>query len=280
MSQSRPSLHSATSVDFIIPSSRNTWLLFGSRALRSDRSHLVQALQYYTRLSRIFTPLRPLAILQFLLSCEIVPMAATFSFPSRQLYGVSIDVNAPFRPQLQTREQSRRRGENLYSLNEALVGTWELILYYAPAITDSEDIFYPLGRNAKGMIMYNADGYMTASLLRPGQPQYNAPEPGSASPGELAESSKRYLGYTGPFYLDESGERPIVRHIMRLVNFPNWIGNVQTRVIDLSGDKLTLGLESVVEMAGVRRNPLLVFVRAPRNDVTGTAPEQARGPPF
>ena len=203
-------------------------------------------------------------------------MAATFSFPSRQLYGISIDVNAPFRPRLQTREQNRRRGEDLYSLNEALVGTWELTSYYAPAITDSDDIFYPLGRNAKGMIMYSADGYMAASLLRPGQPQYNAPEPGSASPGELAESSKRYLGYAGPFYLDESGERPTVRHLMRLVNFPNWIGNVQTRVIDLTGDKLTLGLESVVEMAGVRRNPLLVFVRAPRNDVTGSPTEQSR----
>ena len=203
-------------------------------------------------------------------------MTASFSFPARQFYGVSIDVNAPFTPHFQSRIPSPQRAGTLQTLNMALVGTWELASYYAPSITDSEDIFYPLGRNAKGMIIYTADGYMAASLLRPGQSPYLTSDPGSASLNELAESSKRYLGYAGPYYLEESGERATVRHLMKLVNFPNWIGNVQTRVVDITGDKLTLGLESVVEMAGVRRNPLLVFVRAPRNEVTrsSTGPEQ------
>lgn len=198
-------------------------------------------------------------------------MATSFSFPSRSLYGISIDVNAPFHPRLETRERS----ESLESLNSSLLGTWQLVTYYAPAITDPNDIFYPLGKEAKGILMYNSDGYMSASLLRPGQPSYTTSEPGTATAAELAESTKRYLGYAGPFYLDESGDRPTVRHLMRLVNFPNWIGNVQTRVIDLDGDRLTLGLEAVVDMGGVRRNPLLVWVRAPKNDVKGSPDRDA-----
>lgn len=198
-------------------------------------------------------------------------MAATFSFPP-SLYGVSIDINAPFTPQIHSRERS----ESLESLNSTLLGTWELITYYAPAVSDPEDIFYPLGKDAKGIIMYNPDGYMAASLLRPGQRPYASAEPSSASRDELADSARRFLGYTGPYYLDESGDRPTIRHLMRLVNFPNWLGNVQTRVIDLAGDRLMLGLESVVDMAGVMRNPVLVFVKVSKNDVT-QSPERTFG---
>ena len=205
-------------------------------------------------------------------------MAAQFSFPSRQLYGVSIDVDAPFIPQLHDREgpPSSTQAADARTIRLSIMGTWELASYQAPSISNSEDIFYPLGREAKGTLIYSPDGYMSCTLLRPGQPNFSTSSgesPGRASNDELAESARRYLGYTGPFYLDESGDQPTVRHVMRLVNFPNWMGNVQSRVIDLHGDRLTLALESVVEMGGVLRNPLLIFRRAPRNDPTLPQPE-------
>lgn len=195
-------------------------------------------------------------------------MYPAFNFPSRALYGVSIDIHAPFNSEIRNRERS----ESLKSLNSSLIGTWNLESYYAASVADASDVYYPLGKDAKGVLMYSADGYMTAILLRPGQAGYASRDPGTASNPELAESSKRYLGYSGPYYLDESGDRPTVRHVMNLVNFPNWMGNIQTRVIDLSGDKLTLGLERVIDMNGTLRNPLLIFDRAPRNDVTSEPP--------
>lgn len=188
----------------------------------------------------------------------------------------------------------------------SLIGTWQLVSYQAISTADSEDIIYPLGQDAKGSIMYSHDGYMSAILLRPGQLPYTTAEPGTASVSELAESARRFLSYSGPFYLSESTSPPstkpntptttapteprattprtLIRHLLHLVNFPNWLGNVQTRVVELSTtaesprgnnnkrrdrqpDTLTLGLESVVDMNGVWRNPLLIFTRAERNDV-------------
>ena len=54
------------------------------------------------------------------------------------------------------------------SLRDQLVGAWELIEYSAHLPNDPSNKKYPMGPDAKGIIMYTPDGYMSAQLLTPG----------------------------------------------------------------------------------------------------------------
>jgi hypothetical protein len=65
---------------------------------------------------------------------------------------------------------------------------------------------------------------------------------------ELAEAARRHFGYTGPFYVDESGPEPILKHHMTLSTYPNWLGNTQRRVAKMQDDTLVLSPEFAVEV--------------------------------
>ena len=49
------------------------------------------------------------------------------------------------------------------TLLEQVIGTWSLVSYQS---TDKDgNVIYPLGEDAKGFIMYNPDGYMSAQIM-------------------------------------------------------------------------------------------------------------------
>ena len=105
-----------------------------------------------------------------------------------------------------------------------------------------------MGKDCKGIIVYSIDGYMSAQMQQPGQANFNSPDLNGGSTAELAEAARRYFGYTGPFYLDESGEEPILKHHMSLSTFPNWLGNTQRRVMRFEDDTLILSPEAPIEI--------------------------------
>jgi hypothetical protein len=142
-----------------------------------------------------------------------------------------------------------------------LIGTWQLVSYKAYSAKDPEDFIYPMGKDCKGMLMYSIDGYMGAQMQEPGQANFSSPDLNGGSEAELADSAGRYFGYTGEFYLDESGDEPILKHKMQLSTFPNWLGNVQRRVMRFEGDCLILSPEAPVEILVSR---LLVKLTAGR----------------
>lgn len=43
-----------------------------------------------------------------------------------------------------------------------VLGTWELLSYTAVNVVNTEDIFYPMGKECKGHIMYTEDGYVSS----------------------------------------------------------------------------------------------------------------------
>ena len=135
------------------------------------------------------------------------------------------------------------------SLRSQLIGAWELYSYAVYSVDEPSKIFYPLGEDAKGIIIYSPDGYMSAQIQRPGQkPFATAKSPVDGLESELAESGRRYIGYSGPFYLDESGGVPMLRHGFVVSSFPNWIGKVQKRVVKFEGGELVLSLDQPVEL--------------------------------
>ncbi|MFZ0903719.1 MAG: lipocalin-like domain-containing protein, partial [Mycobacterium sp.] len=60
-------------------------------------------------------------------------------------------------------------------LRTEVLGAWELVSYTAQD-THRGPITYPLGPDALGLIMYTADGYMSAQIMRPDRPAYDRPE--------------------------------------------------------------------------------------------------------
>jgi Lipocalin-like domain len=97
-----------------------------------------------------------------------------------------------------------------------------------------------MGSNVRGLLMYTPDGYMCSHIQTPGQPNFASADLNGGTEAELAEAARRHFGYTGPFYIDESGEEVVLKHHLSISTFPNWAGGVQVRIARMEGDKLVL----------------------------------------
>ena len=122
-------------------------------------------------------------------------------------------------------------------LRNAILGTWELVSYIAQD-NHGGPITYPLGADALGLIMYTADGYMSAQLMRRHRPAFDRPESDGGTPEQAAAAAAGYLAYSGPFEVDESAG--VVHHEVRVSLLPNWLNGTQLRQSKLDGDHLTL----------------------------------------
>jgi hypothetical protein len=122
-------------------------------------------------------------------------------------------------------------------LRNAILGTWELVSYIAQD-NHGGPITYPLGADALGLIMYTADGYMSAQLMRRHRPAFDRPESDGGTPEQAAAAAAGYLAYSGPFEVDES--TGVVHHEVRVSLLPNWLNGTQLRQSKLDGDHLTL----------------------------------------
>ncbi|MCX4460514.1 lipocalin-like domain-containing protein (plasmid) [Streptomyces sp. NBC_01340] len=56
-------------------------------------------------------------------------------------------------------------------LRAALIGTWRLVSYEATSVDDGE-VVRPYGEHPLGLIMYTADGYMSAQITTPDRPLF------------------------------------------------------------------------------------------------------------
>jgi len=163
------------------------------------------------------------------------------------------------------------------SIRQQLVGSWELIEYFAHLPNDPSDKFYPMGPNAKGIIMYNPDGYMSAQLMTPGQGPFDR---AGGTEQEWARVGRNFVSYTGQFYLDERGDaqgRPILMHHMGTASIPSLRGDTQRRIMRFSnesdGKYLILGVDGTLPFNGEHRVIVVRWRRLPYNDKT-TPPEK------
>ena len=157
-------------------------------------------------------------------------------------------------------------------LHDDVLGTWELVSYTAQD-NHGGPITYPLGPDALGLIMYTADGYMSAQIMRPDRPTYDRPETDGGTPEQEASAAAGYLAYSGPFTVDES--TGVLRHQPRLSLLPNWLNLTQLRHSTLDGDHLTL---SAITKApdGVETTSTLVWRRAPKRHTSGARVDEGR----
>jgi len=102
-------------------------------------------------------------------------------------------------------------------------------------------------KNVQGMILYTADGYMSAQLSIPGQKHFRVEE---ASESQWAEAAKRHFGYCGPYYITEEEGKVRLRHGFRLANRPNLVKEIQIRAwrFEDEGKSLVLSNEEPEEV--------------------------------
>ncbi|WP_416062708.1 lipocalin-like domain-containing protein [Rhodococcus indonesiensis] len=146
------------------------------------------------------------------------------------------------------------------SIADRIVGAWELVEY--STTSDSGKVDYPLGPEARGLIVYSADGYMSAQIMRPDRTRYRSRNVHSGETNERAEAAGGYLAYSGPYDVDEDDSA--VWHEMAVSLYPNWLGEKQKRTVRFDGDRMTLSSDPLV-FRTTTLSPALVWRRtAPR----------------
>ncbi|WP_026573059.1 lipocalin-like domain-containing protein [Bacillus sp. UNC438CL73TsuS30] len=122
------------------------------------------------------------------------------------------------------------------TFREKVIGTWSLVSYQT---TDrSGKVIYPLGKDAKGFIMYNPDGYMSAQIMAPGRSAYKSGDLHTGTKEEMAEAAHGYLAYSGHFEVDE--EKQELTHHMDVSMNPTWLGQSQPRIAKLNDDTVVI----------------------------------------
>lgn len=124
-------------------------------------------------------------------------------------------------------------------LRAAILGGWQLSSF------DSRDagtgaVSRPLGAHPRGLILYTADGYMSAQLSN--------------------DDGGDYIAYGGRFYVDEP--TATVRHDVSVSLLPELLQAPQLRQASIDGDRLTLS--ATATNGGVTTHNTLVWHRARR----------------
>lgn len=115
---------------------------------------------------------------------------------------------------------------------QRLVGAWEMVNYEIIAADGSKRP----GAYDRGQISYDASGRMSAHLMN----SKNKAEATPATDELRAAAYRLYLGYYGPFVVDEA--KGIVTHIVDGSSNPSWVGSHQVRYYALSQDNAQLTL--------------------------------------
>lgn len=139
---------------------------------------------------------------------------------------------------------------------EQLVGAWQLESWTI-GYSDRDDFSYPYGEDPEGLLVYSADGWMSASIARTDRALF----PENVHYRKLPEDAKSaafssYFHYAGRFRLT-GGD--VVHSVSQSLN-PNFPGTEQLRHAELDGQ--TLVLSGKDQVGGVTRFHSLVWHRS------------------
>ncbi len=122
------------------------------------------------------------------------------------------------------------------TIRQQLIGTWRLVSYEVH--NGDGSVVHPMGRDVDGLILYGADGFVSANLMVPGRAGYSGGAAASATEAELAAAAASYFAYAGRFEVDEAART--VMHRIDVALMPNLAGTAQRRHVLLEGIRLTL----------------------------------------
>lgn len=142
-------------------------------------------------------------------------------------------------------------------LRAPFVGSWKLVGYeYRRA---NGEATYPMGRNMSGLLIYDAHGMMAGQLMNPDRLEFNSGDRFRGTPEEVKAAFEGYTAYYGRYEIDEADGS--VNHIVESSLYPNWVGGIQKRFFEFSGEnRLTLRTPPL-RYAGESQTGLLIWER-------------------
>lgn len=126
------------------------------------------------------------------------------------------------------------------TLRNAVLGAWELVSFVVRNGTTGENR-HPLGTAPRGLILYTADGHMSAQLAK----------------SDMGD----YIAYGGRFSANE--ETSTLHHEVTISMVPELLAQAQFRHASIDGDILTLSATGTDD-AGVTTHSSLLWRRAPQ----------------
>lgn len=110
----------------------------------------------------------------------------------------------------------------------------------------------PFGPEPQGLLIYSADGWMSATVCRAGRPVFpEGASPRTLEDDVLADAFRSAFHYAGPWRIEDGD----IIHTVRYSLNPSMVGTEQRRTPRLDGDRLTLlGVEPLP--SGLRRHEL------------------------
>ena len=124
---------------------------------------------------------------------------------------------------------------------EAFLGSWGLVSF--EHLLPSGEVSKPFGDSPSGLILYEADGHMSAQLSVGNPARLAYEDPDRANAQEAAEAWRMYFGYWGSFKVH--AEKGVVVHRVEGCSFPNWNGTEQARHFRFDGtNRLILETQS------------------------------------
>jgi len=140
---------------------------------------------------------------------------------------------------------------------EQFVGTWKLVS--SEFRRSDGEVTYPMGRNASGMLMYDASGHMSVQIIRPDRPAFASGDQLKGTLEEIKSAFEGCVAYFGTYEVNE--KKGTVTHHVEGSSFPNWVGTDQRRFFEFYGNRLTLSTPPA-PFGGEHVTALLVWERA------------------
>lgn len=140
-----------------------------------------------------------------------------------------------------------------------IVGAWRLADW---RIEGSRGTSRPFGTDAGGVLVYTADGWMSATMWVAARTPWSAASARKASVDSRATAADEYLAYCGRWRL----EGDIVEHLVEGSLNPLLIGTRQLRRARIEGDRLVLTADESDAASGAARRHVIEWRRPGRAD--------------
>ena len=127
------------------------------------------------------------------------------------------------------------REEAVAQTAKDLVGTWTLVSITREQDGKKADYFGP---NPQGQAIFEPNGHFSIMFIRSDVPKFASNNREAGTPEENKAATQGGLAYFGTYSVGEA-DHTLNSHIEGST-FPNWRGADQKRVLELSGDELTL----------------------------------------
>jgi hypothetical protein len=127
-------------------------------------------------------------------------------------------------------------GQTASEIRDRIVGTWKLVATEETTKHGTTRPFAAFGPHAKGLLMYQRDGYMCAELMNPDRPKWA--DPAHATPEEKVTAAEGAFAYCGHYEIDAN--QKWILHLPEVATDPAYVGSRQIRPFRFEGRRLIL----------------------------------------